>query len=256
MAGPLLAAALLGSFTCVAPTHHDGDNVRCANIGESIRLQGIDAPEMPGACRPGRACTPGDPYAARDTLRALSHGQTLQCQDEGRDRYGRIIARCSADGVDLSCAMIASGQAVPRYAPIDCSGAPRRAEAPDQAEPPAQTGDVAAERPVIPASDESARPALSANIAGLAALALLVVNLVTFVLFAIDKRRAVTGRSRERIPERTLIAWAMLGGSPAAWLAVNRLRHKSARDSFKAPLLMVTGLQIGLLLGGLWWWLT
>ena len=99
-----MAGAL--SFLCSNPSHHDGDNVRCSNIDQAIRLQGIDAPEMPGACRPGRDCTPGDPYAARDQLRRLTSGKTVRCEQEDTDSYGRIIARCDAGGVDLSCAMI------------------------------------------------------------------------------------------------------------------------------------------------------
>ncbi|WP_439545608.1 DUF1294 domain-containing protein [Sandarakinorhabdus sp.] len=86
-------------------------------------------------------------------------------------------------------------------------------------------------------------------------LALLLINGITWALFAIDKQRAVAGRSRERIAENTLLGWAMFGGSPAAWLAINKLRHKSSKDSFKQPLFIITGLQAGGLLGGFWWWL-
>jgi uncharacterized membrane protein YsdA (DUF1294 family) len=81
------------------------------------------------------------------------------------------------------------------------------------------------------------------------------VNIVTWALFALDKRRAVAGRSRERIAEATLLGWAALGGSPAAWHAVTQLRHKSSKDSFKLRLLLISGVQGGLLIGGLYWWL-
>jgi len=49
-------------FSCPNPEHHDGDAIRCGSQGKSMRLYAIDAPEMPGACRPGRQCTPGDPF--------------------------------------------------------------------------------------------------------------------------------------------------------------------------------------------------
>jgi endonuclease YncB( thermonuclease family) len=49
----IVLAAAAASFACEGPSHHDGDNLRCANVPGSMRLQGIDAPEMPGAC--GRA---------------------------------------------------------------------------------------------------------------------------------------------------------------------------------------------------------
>src|ERR1700712_1173347 len=44
----------------------DGDTLRCGN--ERVRLLGIDAPELPGHCRIGRACAPGDPYASTASL--------------------------------------------------------------------------------------------------------------------------------------------------------------------------------------------
>ncbi|MFZ4380405.1 MAG: DUF1294 domain-containing protein [Sandarakinorhabdus sp.] len=96
---------------------------------------------------------------------------------------------------------------------------------------------------------------ISLQTAGTGMLAMLIINLITWALFATDKRRAVAGLSRHRIAENTFLWWAMIGGSPAAWLAISRLRHKSSKDSFKQPLFVITGLQAGALLGGLWWWL-
>src|SRR3546814_18258674 len=52
-------------------TASDGDTIRCGS--ERIRLLGIDAPEMPGHCRKGRQCAPGNPRAAKAGLaRAIS----------------------------------------------------------------------------------------------------------------------------------------------------------------------------------------
>lgn len=71
----------------------DGDTLM-DSTGERIRLLRIDAPEMPGHCRPGRHCVPGDPYAARDALQwALTRG-TVQCAGSQRDFYGRRLAEC------------------------------------------------------------------------------------------------------------------------------------------------------------------
>jgi endonuclease YncB( thermonuclease family) len=125
----LSAALLLASssaavgenwFPCPNPYHHDGDAIRCGGKGRSDRLYAIDAPEMPGACRPGRQCTPGDPYAARDHLRALTGGKAVVCRQLDTDRYGRPVVQCFADGVDLSCAMVRDGFAVERYGRLDC----------------------------------------------------------------------------------------------------------------------------------------
>jgi len=113
----ILAAAL----ACTSPHIVDGDTLRCA--GERVRLLGIDAPELPGHCRKGRACTPGDPYAAKAHLRALTKGKRVVCEWSQRDPYGRPLARCNAAGIDLSCAMLASGHAEARYSPIDCGKA-------------------------------------------------------------------------------------------------------------------------------------
>ncbi|MFZ5705712.1 MAG: thermonuclease family protein [Pseudomonadota bacterium] len=109
------------SFSCPAPEHHDGDAIRCGSKARSMRLYGIDAPEMPGACRPGRVCTPGDPIAARDHLRSLTAGKTVSCRQVDRDRYGRAIVRCISDGRDLSCVMVRDGFAVERYGRLDCA---------------------------------------------------------------------------------------------------------------------------------------
>lgn len=108
------------TFACAAPFHHDGDAIRCGGAGRSMRLYGIDAPEMPGACRPGRQCTPGDPYAARDHLRSLTAGHEVRCRQIDTDRYNRQILQCFAGGADLSCQMVRDGFAVERYGRLRC----------------------------------------------------------------------------------------------------------------------------------------
>lgn len=105
---------------CTAPYVIDGDTLACSNLPAHIRLLGIDAPELPGHCRAGRSCTPGDGYAAKAMLATLTARGSVECQPEGYDRYRRILARCTARRVDLSCAMVRSGQAVLRYSRIDC----------------------------------------------------------------------------------------------------------------------------------------
>jgi endonuclease YncB( thermonuclease family) len=118
----LISLALAGAatFLCASPYHSDGDNMRCRGRAETVRLYGIDAPEMPGSCRPGRRCTPGNPYAARDHLRRLTRGRRVMCTVRDVDDYGRTVAECTADGRNISCAMIASGHAAPRYGRLNC----------------------------------------------------------------------------------------------------------------------------------------
>lgn len=103
---------------CVSPTVVDGDTLRCGST--RIRLSSIDAPEMPGHCRPGRECTPGDPYASTGNLRSLVSGQAVECRQVDTDHYGRAVARCSVEGRDLSCAQVDGGFAVKRYGFLVC----------------------------------------------------------------------------------------------------------------------------------------
>ena len=117
-AGGVSAAAPSEDVGCTDSRVVDGDTLRCG--ATCIRLQGIDAPELPGHCAPGRACTPGDPFASTDNLRALVRGAAMTFRQTDTDRYGRTVARCAVHGQDLSCAQVAGGYAVLRYAPITC----------------------------------------------------------------------------------------------------------------------------------------
>jgi endonuclease YncB( thermonuclease family) len=87
----------------------DGDTLRCG--GERIRLVGIDAPEMPGHCRPGRDCAPGDPYAATTALSTMVRA-SMPIQRYGEDKYGRTIAALEGTNGDLSCAQLRGGSAI------------------------------------------------------------------------------------------------------------------------------------------------
>lgn len=109
-----------GLIACPQPNHHDGDALRCGYHGRSMRLYAIDAPEMPGACRPGRRCTPGSPYASRDHLASLTAGRSVSYRVLDYDRYGRAIVQVFADDVDVSCAMVRDGFAVERYGKLYC----------------------------------------------------------------------------------------------------------------------------------------
>ena len=106
------------AIACDSPYVIDGDTFDCGDM--RIRLAHIDAPEMPGHCRAGRKCTPGDPFAARDRLVALTRGP-VSCASIDTDVYGRTVARCEGRQGDLSCAMVDGGFAVRRYGVLRCS---------------------------------------------------------------------------------------------------------------------------------------
>lgn len=108
------------AIICEAPRVIDGDTLACANLPARIRLIGIDAPELPGHCRKGRVCTPGDPFAAKLHLTRLATLSPARVLPMGQDRYGRTLARVTFAGLDASCAMLAAGHAERRYARLRC----------------------------------------------------------------------------------------------------------------------------------------
>lgn len=61
---------------------------------------------------------------------------------------------------------------------------------------------------------------------------LIVVNLAAFFLYGADKRRA--REHRWRIPERTLLGIAAIGGSIGALAGMYTFRHKTRRLKFTA----------------------
>ena len=73
------------------------------------------------------------------------------------------------------------------------------------------------------------------------------VNAMTFAMFAWDKRAAQT--RAWRVPERRLLGLAALGGSPAALVARQILRHKTRKEPFGTILVWILGLQAGALAG-------
>lgn len=109
------------AIICELPRAIDGDTIRCANIPRAIRLIGIDAPELPGHCRRGRICTPGDGHAARRALAAmLAAGPVLVHPSPRKDKYRRLLAIVTSGGHNMNCALVAALWAVERYSPAGC----------------------------------------------------------------------------------------------------------------------------------------
>jgi endonuclease YncB( thermonuclease family) len=87
----------------------DGDTIEIH--GTRIRLDGIDAPESAQPCivngqngRCGRL--------SAMALDNLIGNQTVSCEWDEKDRYGRVIGTCSAGGQNLNAAMVADGWAM------------------------------------------------------------------------------------------------------------------------------------------------
>jgi len=88
----------------------DGDTIEIH--GERIRLAGIDAPESRqlcvGADLKQYRCGKTAAFALADRI-----GRSMvACKGEERDRYGRLIATCSAAGINLNAWMVEQGLAV------------------------------------------------------------------------------------------------------------------------------------------------
>jgi len=87
----------------------DGDSLVLADT--RIRLMGIDAPEGRQSCtKAGAAWACGAEAAA--LLTHMVADQTVRCEGQGRDPYGRLVAVCRAGEQDLARAMVEAGLAV------------------------------------------------------------------------------------------------------------------------------------------------
>ena len=71
---------------------------------------------------------------------------------------------------------------------------------------------------------------------------LLLINIVTFLVFAIDKRRAV--KRKWRIPEKTLLGLSLIGGSAGGLIAMYYFRHKIRKPAFVYGLPMMLLVQV------------
>ena len=87
----------------------DGDTIELNS--EIIRLYGIDAPEMGQPCK--RNNSPYDcGIAAKEHLKFILTGTKVKCTMKGKDKWGRYIGKCTADGEDISKLMVKHGWAL------------------------------------------------------------------------------------------------------------------------------------------------
>lgn len=107
-----LALLLVSSPVAAEPMVHviDGDTFKLADM--SIRLAGIDAPELDQTCeRDGQTWACGE--ASRDALtHMLGYGE-LTCKARDFDQYGRVVASCTSGDLDLGGFLVSQGLAIP-----------------------------------------------------------------------------------------------------------------------------------------------
>jgi len=90
----------------------DGDTLRVGD-GSEYRLFGIDAPELHQTCKEANGKSWACGRAAKARLTTLIKGGNVQCVEKSKDRYGRVVAMCSAQGVpDLGQALVQQGYAI------------------------------------------------------------------------------------------------------------------------------------------------
>ncbi|MGO1395240.1 MAG: DUF1294 domain-containing protein [Halomonas sp.] len=58
-----------------------------------------------------------------------------------------------------------------------------------------------------------------------------VVSMLAYITYAIDKKAAIN--NRRRVSEKTLHLLGVVGGWPGAFLAQQRLRHKTQKTAFQ-----------------------
>lgn len=75
------------------------------------------------------------------------------------------------------------------------------------------------------------------------AVYLVIINLMTFIAYGMDKRKAKKGKWR--IPEKTLLLFAVLGGSVGALLGMYLFHHKTKHAKFTIGVPVILALQIG-----------
>jgi endonuclease YncB( thermonuclease family) len=86
----------------------DGDTLTVA--GAPVRLHGIDAPESRQTCmRDGASWACGEESARQ--LRRLVEGAQVSCRTRDIDAFGRAVAVCTANGLELNRTMVAAGWA-------------------------------------------------------------------------------------------------------------------------------------------------
>ena len=76
------------------------------------------------------------------------------------------------------------------------------------------------------------------------------INIIAFFAMGIDKERAQ--KRYRRIPEKTLLAMAILGGGLGTWLGMYMFRHKTKHDYFVKIVSVVMIIQIVLMFVFLW----
>jgi len=102
---PVASDTLAGRVSVI-----DGDTFEMH--GKRIRLQGIDAPERGQQCKDANGKSYRCGLMAAKQMSGYVSGKTVNCEILDKDRYGRFIARCLANGTDVNELLVKEGWAL------------------------------------------------------------------------------------------------------------------------------------------------
>ena len=103
-----VSSSYAGPFKVSRVTDGDTITVRDGRIEKTIRLVGIDAPEVSHKKR-----EPGQPYSQQATkyLAGLVLNKTVEIKEYGQDRYGRTLGVVFLGGKNVNLEMVKAGYA-------------------------------------------------------------------------------------------------------------------------------------------------
>ncbi|WP_317849283.1 thermonuclease family protein [Tateyamaria pelophila] len=87
----------------------DADRIDVA--GTRVRLHAIDAPEMDQTCDTKDGVSFACGQWATAQVRARFEGKVADCTPRDVDKYGRIVAQCRVDGLDMGEVIVSEGWA-------------------------------------------------------------------------------------------------------------------------------------------------
>ena len=109
----MIAALCLPQMTSAAPEGVvrviDGDTFDIG--GTRVRLHAIDAPELDQTCEDATGAVWECGVWVRREARALFEGRSATCLQNDTDQYGRVIAKCRIDEIDMGATLVTSGLA-------------------------------------------------------------------------------------------------------------------------------------------------
>ena len=88
----------------------DGDTIRKGDL--TIRLHGIDAPEYKQKCKNSKDQFYACGIKSSDFLKSIINKNDVYCKGENTDRYGRLIAVCFVNNINLNSTMVEDGWAI------------------------------------------------------------------------------------------------------------------------------------------------